>query len=227
MESAPVTLGDWFEILKPSDYAEAAMLVNDGGHAPPWIPTFLMHWAPELINGRARWERAEKRKLVLDQLAIIELAAQQLTDAIDSEIIKYLQLPPHPRFESELGVRIFVSSLAVRARNAIDSPNLSTGEGDNRTGAGRAIPANDPNPRVLCAAIIAELWNFLHGSFPKTAKNALKAATSYWIASGGNLNSWSGNPDRSWTPYFKGIDDPLLRGIRIELQRQLVIYSAS
>jgi hypothetical protein len=106
MESAPVTLGDWFEILKPSDYAEAAMLVNDGGHAPPWIPTFLMHWAPELINGRARWERAEKRKLVLDQLAIIELAAQQLTDAIDSEIIKYLQLPPHPRFESELGVRI-------------------------------------------------------------------------------------------------------------------------
>jgi hypothetical protein len=227
MESPPVTLGDWFEILKPSDYAEAAALVNNGRHAPVWIPTFLMHWAPELINGRAKWERAEKRKLVLDQLAIIEAAAQQLTDAMDPEIIKYLQLPPHPRFESELGTRIFVASLAARARNAIDSPNLSTGEGDSRAGAGRAIPAHDPNPRELCAAIIGELWNFLNGSYPKASKRALKAATSYWIASGGNLNSWSGNPDRSWTPYFKGIDNPLLRGTRIELQRQLVIYSAS
>ncbi len=69
MESDPVTLGDWFEILKPSDYAEAATFVNGGRPTPPWIPIFLMHWAPELINGRKKWERAQNRKFVLDRLA--------------------------------------------------------------------------------------------------------------------------------------------------------------
>jgi hypothetical protein len=101
---------------------------------------------------------------------------------MDSEIIKFLQLPPHTPFESELGTQIFVSGLAARARDARNAPNLLTGDGDSHLGAGKAIPPIDPNPKIFCALIIAELWHFLHGSFPKTAKNALGAATSYWAA---------------------------------------------
>jgi hypothetical protein len=227
MDSDPVTLGDWYEILKVADYAEAAMPANQGRSPPTWIPTFLMHWAPELIMGRKKLDRSQNRKFVVGQLAKIDAAAQQITGAMNSEIIKFLQLPPYGPFDSELGTHTFVSSLGIRARHAINSPNLSTGDGDTRTGPGKAIPPLDPKPKVFCAAIVAELWNFLHGSYPKASKNALKAATSYWSASGGNLNSWSGKPDRSWLRYFKDIDNPLLRGYKIELRRQLIIYSAS
>jgi hypothetical protein len=225
VESNPTTLGDWYEILNESDYAEAAMLANDGKPPPPWAATFLMHWAPELINGRIKWDRAQKRAFVLKRLETIEKAALKIGRAMDSEIIKFLQLPPHTPFESELGTQIFVSGLAARARDARNAPNLLTGDGDSHLGAGKAIPPIDPNPKIFCALIIAELWHFLHGSFPKTAKNALGAATSYWAASGGTFNSWSGKPDRSWVPYFDEINNELLRGYRPELRRQLQFHS--
>lgn len=221
MNPEPSTLGDWYELLKPSDYAEAAKLTNQNREPPPWASTFLRNWAPELINGRKRWEKAQNRKFVLDQLAIIESSAQRVVEAMESDVIKFLQLPPFASFESELGAKMFVSSLVARARNAMESPNLSTAEDEGRRGAGKARPPTQPNPKELCAAIIAELWYSFHGSYPKAARNALRAATSYWCASGGTLNSWSGQPERSWIPYFKRIDNPLLWGSREELQRQL------
>jgi hypothetical protein len=84
MQSDPITLGDWYAILDAADYAEAARLSNENREAPLWTVTFLMHWAPELITGREKWEEALNRKFVLDRLAIIESSAQQIAEILDS-----------------------------------------------------------------------------------------------------------------------------------------------
>jgi hypothetical protein len=221
MASEPVTLGNWYEILHIADFEEAAKLANNGNDPPPWAAPFLRNWAPELINGRNRWELAGKRKDILDKLALVEAGAQQVAEVLDNpEVMKFLQLSQP--FDSEMGARIFVGGLATRAREAMDSPNLLTGKGEGRAGPGRAVPPTDPDPKVLCAAIIAELWNRLHGMHPTTAHNALEAATAYWTASGGIFTRAFGNKrNNSWPPYFRRINSKLLSGVRMEMRRQL------
>jgi hypothetical protein len=221
MDGEPVTLGDWYEILKPSDYEEAARLANKDKAPQPWIAVFLRNWAPELITTRKKWDAVSTRTSVAKQLALVKSLAQRLADALDEEVMGFLELPPYGPFESKLGTRISVGSLAARARDALNSPNLTTGDGERRSGAGRAILPADPDPKAYCCAIIAELFKALHGKYPMNMKSANSAATAYWVASGGQLNSWSGNPDGSWVRYFKQIDDPLLWGKRVEMRRQL------
>jgi hypothetical protein len=221
MDGEPVTLGDWYEILKPSDFVEAAQFVNKGKSPQPWIPIFLRNWAPELITGRKKWDATSTRAAVAGRLAVVESLAQQLADALDPEVMGFLELPPYGAFESKLGTQVFVASLATRARDALNSPNLTTGDGEGLKGAGKAIPPAEPDPKAFCCAIIAELFKVLHGKYPMNRKSANSAATAYWVASGGQLNSWSGNPDGSWVRYFKQIDDPLLWGKRVEMRRQL------
>lgn len=81
MDGEPVTLGDWYEILKPSDYVEAARLASNGNSPQPWIPIFLRDWAPELITGRKKWATSSTRTSAAHRLAVVESLGQQLTDA--------------------------------------------------------------------------------------------------------------------------------------------------
>jgi hypothetical protein len=52
MDSRPVTLGDWYAILKLEDYVEAATNLNRQKTPPPWLSTYLLQWAPEVIVQR-------------------------------------------------------------------------------------------------------------------------------------------------------------------------------
>lgn len=69
MDGELVTLGDYYEILEPSDYLEAARLANKGKAPPPLVPVFLRNWAPELITGRAKWDAVSTRTSLADRLA--------------------------------------------------------------------------------------------------------------------------------------------------------------
>ena len=52
MDSRPVTLGGWYEILKVEDYDEAATYLNKKNAPPEWLATYLLQWAPEVIVQR-------------------------------------------------------------------------------------------------------------------------------------------------------------------------------
>ena len=110
MNAEPVTLGNWYQILKPSDYLEAARLLNKGRPSHPRLPIFLRNWAPELIVGRQKWKTVSTRTNVAKRLSHIESLAQQLADALDTGVMEFLELPPHGLFESRLGTRIFVAA---------------------------------------------------------------------------------------------------------------------
>jgi hypothetical protein len=106
MDAEPVTLGEWYEVLNPSDYVEVARLANKGQSPEPWLPIFFRNWAPELINSRRKWETASTRTDIAERLAKIERFAQHLADALDPEVIEFLELPPHGHFQNRLGTRI-------------------------------------------------------------------------------------------------------------------------
>jgi hypothetical protein len=52
MDSRPVTLGDWYEILKGEDENKAETYRNKNNAPPEWLATYLLQWAPEVIVQR-------------------------------------------------------------------------------------------------------------------------------------------------------------------------------
>jgi hypothetical protein len=93
MDSKPVTLGDWYEILKVEDYNEAAAFLSKGKTPPEWLSTYLMQWAPEVIVGRNQADANVSRELIMGKLASVEAAATQLADLLeDRAVMKFLQM---------------------------------------------------------------------------------------------------------------------------------------
>jgi hypothetical protein len=225
MNSKPVTLGDWYEILKLEDYTKAAIFLNRGKSPPEWLPAFLMQWAPEVIVQRELTEANVSREYIMDKLASVETAATQLAELLeDRAVLNFLQMPPHRPFQSELGTRMLVGEIQIRAHDAATSPVLLRGDGRENSGAGKAITSDEVNPKQLCAAIVAEAWCALHGSYPIASKPAAAAASAYWVASGGTLErSVGSSPVGLWLEYFRKLkDEQFLWGRRKEMKRQLL-----
>jgi len=140
--------------------------------------------------------------------------------------LKFLQMPPHRPFQSELGTRMSISEILVRAHDAATSPILVRGDGRENSGAGRARTSNEASPKQLCATIVAEGWFALHGSYPIASKFAAAAASAYWVASGGTLERSIGSgPIGMWRNYFDELrDEQFLWGKRKEMKRQLLFW---
>jgi hypothetical protein len=227
MGSEPVTLGDWYEILKLEDYSKAATYLNNRKTPPEWLPTFLLQWAPEVIIQRELAAANVSRKSIMSKLAGVEKAAAELAEFLgERAVMKFLQMPPHRPFQSELGTRMFIDEILVRAHAAATSPILLRGNGRENSGAGKAITSNDENPKLLCAAIVAEAWFALHGAYPISSKFAAAAASAYWTATGGTLErSVGSNSVGMWRNYFEELrDEQLLWGKRKEMKRQLLSW---
>jgi hypothetical protein len=225
MGSKPVTLGDWYEILKVEDYLEAATYLNKRKSPPEWLPTFLLQWAPEVIVQRELTNANVSRQYIKGKLAGVEKAAAELSKLLeDRAVMKFLQMPPHRRFRSELGTRMTIDEVSARARDAATSPTLARGSGKGNSGAGKAVATDEVSPQQLCAVIIGEVWRALHGAYPIAFADAAAAASAYWTAVGGELGkSFGSNPIGKWTPYFRKLqDEQYLWGRRKEIKRQLL-----
>jgi hypothetical protein len=227
MDSKPVTLGDWYKILKLEDYSEAAAHLNKQKASPSWLSNYLLQWAPEVIVQRELTNANVSREYIINKLAGVEAAATQLADLLeDRTVLRFLQMPPHRPFQSELGTKMFIDEILVRAHAAATSPILMRGDGRENSGAGKAITSNEVNPKQLCAAIVAEAWHALHGSYPIASKPAAAAASAYWIATGGTLErSVGSSPVGMWRNYFDELsDEQFLWGRRKEMKRQLLFW---
>jgi hypothetical protein len=227
MDSKPVTLGDWYEILKPEDYSEAAAFLNKGKAPPEWLPIYLMQWAPEVIVRREQADANVSRELIMSKLATVEAAATQLADLLeDRAVMKFLQMPPSQPFQSELGTKIFIGDIQHRAHQAATSTVLLRGDGKENSGTGKAITSDEVNPKQLCAAIVAEAWCALHGSYPIAYKPAAAAASAYWVAGGGTLErSVGSSPVGLWLEYFRKLQDEKFLWVRRkEMKRQLLSW---
>jgi hypothetical protein len=228
MDNKPVTLGDWYPILKIEDYVEAATNLNKQKPPPAWLSTYLLQWAPEVIVQRDLTNANVSRGYIMGKLASVEAAATQLADLLeDRAVLKFLQMPPHRPFQSELGTRMLISEIQVRAHAAATSPVLLRGDGRENSGTGKATTSDEVSPKQLCAAIIAEAWFALHGSYPLAFKSAAAAASAYWIATGGALERSSGSsPVGLWLEYFRKLQDKeFLWGRRREMKRQLFFWT--
>jgi hypothetical protein len=227
MNSRPVTLGDWYAILKIDDYVEAATYLNKQKTPPAWLSTYLLQWAPEVIVQRDLTSANVSREYIMDKLASVEAAAAQLTDLLeDRAVMKFLQMPPHEPFQSELGTKMFVSQILVRAHDAATSPILVRGNGKGNSGTGRAVTSDELSPEQICAAIVGEAWYALHGSFPIAFTDAANAATAYWTATGGTSErSFGSNQVGRWIDYFRKLrDEEFFWGKRKEMKRQLLSW---
>jgi hypothetical protein len=228
MDSKPVTLGDWYEILKVEDYNEAAAFLSKGKASPEWLSTYLMQWAPEVIVRREQADANVSRELIMGKLAIVEAAATQLADLLeDRAVMKFLQMPPNQPFQSELGTKIFIGDIQMRAHQAATSTVLLRGDGKENSGTGKAMTSDEVSPMQVCAAIISEAWNVLHGSYPVADKDAAGATSAYWTATGGKSErSWSSNPVGRWRTYFQKLrDEQYFWGKRKEMKRQLLLWT--
>jgi hypothetical protein len=228
MDSRPVTLGDWYKILKLEDYSGAANHLNKQKAPPEWLSTYLLQWAPEVIMQRELTNANVSREHIMSKLAGVEAAATQLADLLeDRAVMKFLQMPPHQPFQSELKTKMFIGEILVRAHDAATSSILMRGDGRENSGAGKAITSNEVNPKQLCAAIVAEAWCALHGSPPIASKFAAAAASAYWVASGGTLDrSVGSSPVGMWRNYFDELrDEQLLWDKRKEMKRQLLSWT--
>jgi hypothetical protein len=228
MDSRPVTLGDWYKILKLEDYSDAATHLSKQKAPTEWLSTYLLQWAPEVITQRELTNANVSREYIMSRLAGIEAAASQLADLLeDRAVMKFLQMPPHRPFQSELGTKVFIGEILVRAHDAATSPVLMRGDGRENSGAGKAITSNEVNPKQLCAAIVAEAWHTLHGSYPIASKFAAAAASAYWVATGGTLERSVGSgPVGMWRNYFDDLrDEQVLWGKRKEMKRQLFSWA--
>jgi hypothetical protein len=227
MDSKPVTLGDWDELLKIEDFVLSARFLAKRKVAPDWVALFLKEWASEVIERREHADTNASREHTMSRLAEIESLATQLADLLeDKTVMKFLQMPPQRPFQSELGTRMFVSEIAMRAHEAATSPSLLRGTGRKNSGSGKAVPSDEVSPEQLCAIIIAEAWFALHGSPQTSDKDAAKAASAYWAATGGlSTRSVGNSPTGKWTEYFRNARDERLHwGKRKEMKRQLEFY---
>jgi hypothetical protein len=227
MDSRPVTLGDWYKILKLEDYNEAANHLNKQKAPPEWLSTYLFQWAPDVITQRELTKSNVSREYIMSKLAGVEAAASQLADLLeDRAVMKFLQMPPHQPFQSELGTKFFIGDILVRAHDAATSSILMRGDGRENSGAGKAVTSNEENPKQLCAAVVAEAWHALQGSYPIASKFAAAAASSYWLATGGTLErSVGSNSVGMWRGYFDELrDEQFLWGRRKEMKRQLLSW---
>ena len=228
MDNKPVTLGDWYAILKIEDYVEAATNLNKQKPPPAWLSTYLLQWAPEVIVQRDLTNANVSRGYIMDKLASVEAAAAQLVDLLeDRAVMKFLQMPPHRPFQNELGTRMLISEIQVRAHDAATSPGLQRGDGRENSGTGKATTSDEVSPKQLCAAIIAEAWCAQHGSYPIASKPAAAAASAYWVATGGTLErSVGSSPVGMWRNYFDELrDEEFLWGRRREMKRQLFFWT--
>jgi hypothetical protein len=224
MDFKPVTLGDWYEILKLEDFVPAASLLANKKKTPDWVAVFLMEWAPEVIVRRDESNADASRELVIRQLSEVKSLSLQLSDLLsDATVIKFLQMPPQRPFDSQLRTRMFVSEIAARAHGAVTSGSLVRGAGKENSGAGKAVASDEVSPEQLCAIIISEVWHALHGAYQTSGTNAAEAATAYWSATGGTSErSFGSSSVGKWASYFrKARDETLLWGKRKEMKRQI------
>jgi hypothetical protein len=227
MDSRPVTLGDWYAILKLEDYVEAATKLNKQKTPPVWLSTFLLQWAPEVIVQRDLTSANVSREYIMDKLAGVEAAAAQLSDLLeDRAVMKFLQMPPHRPFQSELGTRMFATEILVRAHDAATSPILVRGDGKGNSGAGKAVASDEISPEQICATIVGEAWFALHGSYPIAFTAAADAASAYWTATGGTSErSYGSSQVGRWLKHFRKLQDAnFFWGKRKEMKRQLLSW---
>jgi hypothetical protein len=227
MDTKPVTLGDWYAILKLEDYLEAATNLSKQKNPPVWLSTYLLQWAPEVIVQRDLTSANVSREYVMDKLASVEAAAAQLVDLLeDRAVMKFLQMPPHRPFQSELRTKMFATEILVRAHDAATSEILVRGDGKGNSGAGKAVTSDEIGPEQICATIVGEAWNALHGSYPIAFTDAADAASAYWTATGGTSErSYGSSQVGRWRDYFRKLrDENFFWGKRKEMKRQLLSW---
>jgi len=142
------------------------------------------------------------------------------------EVMEFLERARPFPFQNSLGTKIFVADIATRARLAAQFPTITSESGQTIRGPGKASVPESYDAKVLCAAIVVDVWSFLHGERPsRTNKDAGHAASAFWQASGGSLRGWSPEQIGLWPAYFDQVDEPALDGIRKEICRQLPLYA--
>lgn len=85
--------------------------------------------------------------------------------------------------------------------------------GKARRGPRKATAPGDYDAKDLCAAVVADVWHYLHGEPPsRTNRTAARAASAFWRASGGDLEGWSAAQIGLWPPHFDRVISPALEG---------------
>jgi len=162
------------------------------------------------------------------QLTQLGKTAYLLNDILSNPTTRaFLECEFHFNIDKEFGeFRSALPLIAARAHKAARSPALTNKSGKTKSGRGKAVLPGTSNPKVFCAVVVAEAWQFIHGKYPTPVNTtAANAAEKYWLASGGSTGGWGNDRLGAWRPYFQNARRPQVDAQRAECQRVLIAVS--
>jgi hypothetical protein len=195
--------------------------------APSWLSDVLADQSFKLISAHSIEEIWPTRQQLREELREIYNLADLLDRRLqNSAATGFIAVNSSADFHEFSSVARHLDQLRSRIRQALQSPQLVGKNGKLLKGRGKPLLPNTMPPRYICAAIIAEVIDFL---YPE--KDSRPPQRKAWSAADKLWGTWF-EPDPKWPvertrwkDYFKAVDDPRLLPLRSEMRRVLGIQA--
>lgn len=154
----------------------------------------------------------------------------QLSDLLErhlqnSAVIGFIEVNSDADFHAEVSsVRGNLNRLRSKVRQALKSPQLIGENGKVLSGRGKPLLPNTMPPRYVCAAIIAEVFDFFYPDKDANPpqRKVWSAAEEFW-ESFFEPEGWGNDRLTGWKDYFKAANDSRLQSLRSGVRRILSI----
>jgi hypothetical protein len=207
-----------------SKFRELARLLSREDDPPKWICRFFEDWAPCLCVDRGVHLIQPTRKEMRRRLAQVSTAADFLIGALNDTATTEFLDPTGTQSAKYAGMAAALLDTKKRAADALNSASLATSRGRTPSGRGKALLPGSFSPKVFCAAIVAEAWNVVRGSYPAPSNmDAAALANAFWEVSGGpTTGSWGNDPLKAWRPSFAEASESHVNEIKGKIRHYLV-----
>jgi hypothetical protein len=207
-----------------SKFRELAGMLSREDDPAEWLCRFFEDWAPCLLVDRGvhmiQPTRKEMRRRLGEVIAAVDVLVGALNDSATREFLD----PGGTESARYAGVVGALLDVKKRAGDASESASLATPHGRTPSGRGKAQLPGGFSPKVFCAAIVAEAWNFVRGSYPAPSNlQAAALASAFWEVSGGPVTGgWGNDPLKAWRPFFAEAEESHVDEIKGKIRHYLV-----
>jgi hypothetical protein len=207
-----------------SKFRELARMLSREDNPPDWLCRFFEDWAPCLTVDRGVHLIQPTRKEMRRRLAQVSTAADLLVGALNDTATTEFLDAAGTESAKYAGLAVALLDVKRRAADALKSASLATPRGRTPSGRGKALLPGSFSPKVFCAAIVGEAWNFVRGSYPAPSnKEAAALANAFWEVSGGpTTGSWGNDPLKAWRPSFIEASETHVNEIKGKIRHYLV-----